>query len=57
MGNNNVFNRIVLLDGRGGKLRIGNNVDFAQETNILTFEHDVQDYYHKDNRVNVVIGD
>ena len=31
VGNNSVVNKNVLLDGRGGKLVIGNNVDIAQE--------------------------
>ncbi len=57
IGNNNVFNRNVLLDGRGGKLIIGNNVDIAQETNIWTLEHDVHDDYHKDSGANVIIED
>jgi len=29
IGNNFMFNKKVLLDGRGGKLVIGNNVDIA----------------------------
>ena len=57
IGNNNVFNRNVLLDGRGGKLIIGNNVDIAQETNIWTLEHDVHDDYHKDKGADVIIED
>ena len=36
IGFNSVINKRVLLDGRGGKLIIGNNVDIAQETNIWT---------------------
>ena len=41
IGNNSTVNQKVLLDGRGGKLTIGSNVDIAQETNIWTLEHDV----------------
>ena len=57
VGNNSVVNKNVLLDGRGGKLVIGNNVDIAQETNIWTLEHDVHDDYHKDKGEDVFIED
>ncbi|MFT4800290.1 MAG: acetyltransferase-like isoleucine patch superfamily enzyme [Flavobacteriaceae bacterium] len=57
IGNNSVVNKRVLLDGRGGKLVIGNNVDIAQETNIWTLEHDVHDDYHKDKGGDVIIKD
>jgi len=57
IGDNNVFNKSVLLDGRGGQLRIGNCVDIAQETNIWTLEHDVHDDYHKDKGGDVIIED
>jgi acetyltransferase-like isoleucine patch superfamily enzyme len=57
LGDHVVINRNVLLDGRGGQLIIGNNVDIAQETNIWTLEHDVHDDYHKDSGGDVVIED
>ncbi|WP_051605821.1 DapH/DapD/GlmU-related protein [Polaribacter sp. Hel_I_88] len=57
IGNNCVVNKNVLLDGRGGKLSIGNNVDIAQETNIWTLEHDVHDDYHVDTGSDVIIED
>ncbi len=57
IGDNCVINKRVLLDGRGGKLIIGNNVDIAQETNIWTLEHDVNDDYHKDIGADVIIED
>tara|TARA_B110000259_G_C13913663_1_gene361922 strand:- start:171 stop:653 length:483 start_codon:yes stop_codon:yes gene_type:complete len=57
IGNNSVVNKRVLLDGRGGKLVIGNNVDIAQETNIWTLEHDVHDDYHLDTGEDVIIED
>lgn len=57
IGSNCVINKNVLLDGRGGILTIGNNVDIAQETNIWTLEHDVHDDYHKDKGGDVVIED
>lgn len=57
IGNNSVVNKHVLLDGRGGKLVIGNNVDIAQETNIWTLEHDVNDDYHRVKGGDVIIED
>ena len=57
IGNNSVINKKVLLDGRGGKLTIGNNVDIAQETNIWTLEHDVHDDFHTDTGADVIIED
>ena len=57
IGNNSVINKNVLLDGRGGKLIIGNNVDIAQETNIWTLEHDVHDDFHKHVGADVIISD
>ena len=57
IGSNSVVNKKVLLDGRGGKLIIGNNVDIAQETNIWTLEHDVHDDFHKDIGADVIIED
>jgi maltose O-acetyltransferase len=57
IGDHCVFNRGVLLDGRGGRLVIGNCVDVAQETNIWTLEHDVHDDYHMDKGGDVVIED
>ncbi len=57
IGNNVVINKKVLLDGRGGKLIIGNNVDIAQETNIWTLEHDVHDDFHLSYGGDVVIED
>ena len=57
IGNNSVVNKRVLLDGRGGRLIIGNNVDIAQETNIWTLEHDVHDDYHTDTGADVMIED
>jgi maltose O-acetyltransferase len=57
IGSNSVVNKKVLLDGRGGQLIIGNNVDIAQETNIWTLEHDVHDDFHKDKGGDVIIDD
>ena len=57
IGNNCVINSHVLLDGRGCKIIIGNNVDIARETNIWTLEHNPHDDFHKTKGGNVVIED
>jgi maltose O-acetyltransferase len=57
IGDRVVINRGVLLDGRGGQLIIGNDVDIAQETNIWTLEHDVHSDAHADKGGPVVIED
>lgn len=55
---NNVFiNKNVMLDGRGGKVIIHECVDIAQETNIWTLEHDVNDNSHKTKAGDVEIFD
>jgi len=40
IGAHTTINKYVLLDGRGGLLKIGNNVDIAQEAQIWTLQHD-----------------
>lgn len=57
LGDNCVINTQTLLDGRGGKILIGNNVDIAREVNIWTLEHDPHDDFHKTKGGNVVIED
>ena len=57
IGNNVIINKSVMLDGRGAELVIGNNVDIAQETNIWTLEHDVNDPNHSVVAGKVVIED
>ena len=57
IGNNSVINSKVLLDGRGGNIIIGNNVDIAREVNIWTLEHDPHDDYHRTKGGNVIIED
>lgn len=57
IGSNSVVNKKVLLDGRGGKLIIGNNVDIAQETNIWTLEHNPHSDSHSDRGGDVIIED
>ena len=57
IGDNSVINTRVILDGRGGKLVIGNNVDIAREVNIWTLEHDVNDDEHCTIGGDVIIED
>jgi len=57
IGNHTVINQRVLLDGRGGKLIIGENVDIAQDTNIWTLGHDPHGDYHEPKGGNVTIED
>lgn len=57
VGDHVVINKKVMLDGRFAKLVIGNNVDIAQETNIWTLEHDVNDDCHCVKGGEVVIDD
>jgi len=57
IGDNNVFNTRVMLDGRNGKLFIGDNVDIAREVQIWTLEHNVHDDTHADSGGDVVIDD
>ena len=57
IGDRCVFNRRVLLDGRGGNLVIGNNVDVAQEAVIWTLGHDIHDDLHRDKGAPVTIED
>lgn len=57
LGSNCVVNRDVLLDGRGGPLVIGDNVDIAQEAVIWTLGHDPHDDHHRDKGGPVTIGD
>ncbi len=40
IGKNTVINTRCLIDGRGGLVKIGDNVDIAQEVNIWTEQHD-----------------
>ena len=57
VGNGCVINKNVSLDGRGGKLIIGNNVDIAEGVNIWTLQHDHHDDYHKLKGGDVIIED
>lgn len=46
LGKNSVVNPDCLLDGRGGRLTIGENVDIGPFTHIWTLEHDPNDPNH-----------
>lgn len=57
IGDNSVVNNKCLLDGRGGKLIIGCNVDIAREVNIWTLQHAPDDDFHSAIGGNVIIED
>lgn len=57
IGSNCIINKRTLLDGRGGKLIIGNNVDIAQDVNIWTLEHDINGDDHNSIGNDVYIED
>jgi acetyltransferase-like isoleucine patch superfamily enzyme len=57
IGSYSTVNKCVLLDGRGGKVKIGNSVDIAQECNIWTLQHDYNSPSYKTKGGNVVIED
>ncbi len=56
IGDNCVINNGSILDGRGGDLIIGNNVDIARDVYIWTLQHDTTSEVHKSIGNNVVIG-
>ena len=57
VGKNSVINPNVYLDGRGGKLIIGDNVDIARDVMIWTLEHAPNDPYHATVGGDVIIED
>ena len=57
IGSNCVINRDCLLDGRKGKLIIGDNVDIARGVWIFTMEHDPNSDTHQDAFGDVIIED
>jgi acetyltransferase-like isoleucine patch superfamily enzyme len=57
IGENCVINRDCLLDGRKGKIIIGDNVDIARGVWIFTLEHDPHDDYHGNIAGDVIIED
>lgn len=57
IGRNSIVNSKSLLDGRGGRIEIGENVDIARETNIWTMEHIPNDINHTTCSGDVIIED
>ena len=57
IGPDSVINSRVLLDGRGGMLRIGASVDIAREAIIWTLEHDIRSETYKAVGGDVTIED
>lgn len=57
IGDHCFINPGCLLDGRFGKIVVGNNVDIARGSWIFTLEHDPHDDYHSLRSGDVVIED
>jgi len=57
IGSHSYINCGVHLDGRGGRLRIGRNVDLAQQVTIWTLDHDPHDDFHRPRGREVTIED
>lgn len=57
IGNNTTINKRALLDGRGGTVVIGDNVDIAQDVHIWTLQHDYNSPDYKAVGGNVHIYD
>lgn len=55
IGNNSIINWSVLIDGRGSKVIIGNNVDIAPEVNIWTLQHDPDSQIHEVKSAETII--
>ena len=57
VGNNSIINGRVMLDGRNGRLLIGDNVNISTEVQIWTLEHDAHDPNFRDKGADVIIED
>ena len=57
LGSYCIIGNSVHIDGRGGPVYIGNNVDISAETNIWTLEHDPHDDLHGTRGAGVTIED
>lgn len=55
IGRNSVVNKGVLLDGRGGNLIIGENVDIAIDVKVWTLQHDIKSRQHTTIGKDVII--
>jgi len=57
IGNNCIINSGCVIDGRGGQLKIGNNVDIARGVWIFTVGHDPHSDMHDTISKDVIIED
>lgn len=57
IGDYTTINKDTLLDGRGGKVFIGNCVDIAQEVRVWTLQHDYNSPEYAAVGGNVIIND
>jgi len=57
IGPNSCINTRCVLDGRGGKIRIGSCVDIARETAIFTLDHDPHSDSHQSRGRDVTVED
>lgn len=57
LGKRSVVNAHCILDGRGGELRVGDDVDIGTHTHIWTLEHDQNDSSHATRGGSVTIED
>ncbi|QNR83913.1 acyltransferase [Pedobacter riviphilus] len=57
IGNNCIINPGVLLDGRKGRVIIGNNVDISRDSYIFTAQHDPHSDDHGIKYADVIIND
>ncbi|MBF0632990.1 MAG: glycosyltransferase [Magnetococcales bacterium] len=57
IGRNSVIGTRGVLDGRGGRIVIGNNVDIARECCLFTLQHDPHDDHHRVRGGDVIIED
>jgi acetyltransferase-like isoleucine patch superfamily enzyme len=57
IGNNCIINPDCILDGRGGKIIIHDNVDISRGSWIFTLEHDPHSDYHSTKQGDVILED
>ncbi len=57
IGDNCVINSGCLLDGRGSKIKIHNNVDIARDVYIFTIGHDPNSDFHETVSKDVIVED
>ena len=54
---NIVINANCIIDGRGGRIEVGSNVDIGQDCHLWTLEHDKDSVDHRTKGGPIVIGD